>query len=69
MKTELEIAREVIAGKWGIGKDRENRIKAAGYDYNTVQAMVNQMIKTGKQIGEITIDFREFCGYIINIKA
>ena len=69
MKSDLEIAREVIAGKWGIGKDRESRIKAAGYDYNVIQAMVNQMIKTGKQIGEITIDASDYCGYIINIKG
>ena len=69
MKSELEIAKEVIAGKWGIGKDRENRIKKAGYDYNAVQAYVNRMIQTGLPIKEITIDTRECSGLIVNIKG
>ena len=69
MKSEIEIAREVIAGKWGIGEDRKNRITKAGYDYNVVQAMVNQMLNSGKQIGEITINADEYCGYVINVKT
>ena len=35
------IAAEVIAGKWGNGADRVNRLKAAGYDAAAVQAKVN----------------------------
>ena len=31
-KTVLELAKEVIAGKWGNGQDRKNRLTAAGYD-------------------------------------
>lgn len=69
MKNELDIAREVMAGKWGTGKEREDAIWNAGYDYNAVQAMVNQMVFTGKQIQEITIDTEECCGVIVNIKA
>ena len=38
-----EIAREVIAGKWGNGSDRQNRLTAARYDYNLVQAKVNKL--------------------------
>lgn len=38
------IAREVIAGKWGNGQDRKNRLAAAGYDYNEVQRRVNQLL-------------------------
>lgn len=38
-----EIAKEVIAGKWGNGSDRKNRLTAAGYDYSTVQAKVNEL--------------------------
>ena len=38
-----EIAKEVIQGKWGNGQDRKNRIIAAGYDYNEVQAAVNKL--------------------------
>ena len=69
MKTELDIANEVMQGKWGTGKEREQAIWRAGYDYNVVQAMVNKMIKSGKPIREITIDAKDCCGYVINIKA
>lgn len=41
-KTNEEIADEVIAGKWGNGKDREQRLQAAGYDYNAIQGLVNK---------------------------
>ena len=40
-----EIAREVIQGKWGNGADRKNRLTNAGYDYNTVQKRVNELMK------------------------
>ena len=66
-KTELEIAKEVIDGKWGAGKERELRIKNAGYDYNIIQGYVNRMIKTGLPIKEIEIDPDKCCGLVINI--
>lgn len=40
-KSNEEIANEVLAGKWGNGTDRKNRLTAAGYDYNAVQSIVN----------------------------
>lgn len=43
-KTANEIADEVIAGKWGIGTDRKNRLTAAGYNYSEVQAIVNEKL-------------------------
>ena len=43
-KSVEEIAREVLAGKWGNGTDRKNRITAAGYDYSAVQAKVNEIV-------------------------
>lgn len=39
------IAREVIAGKWGSGAVRKQRLAAAGYDYAEVQALVNKLMK------------------------
>lgn len=39
------IAAEVIAGKWGNGTDRVNRLRAAGYDPTAVQAKVNERMK------------------------
>lgn len=38
------IAREVIQGKWGVGKDRQNRLIKAGYEYNTIQKRVNELL-------------------------
>ena len=43
-KSNEEIAREVIAGKWGNGADRKNRLTAAGYNYAAVQAIVNKKV-------------------------
>lgn len=44
-KTVAEIAAEVIAGKWGTGTDRKNRLTKAGYNYDEVQAKVNELLK------------------------
>ena len=44
-KSTTEIAKEVIAGKWGNGDDRKKKLKAAGYDYNAVQKKVNALLK------------------------
>ena len=44
-KSVTEIAKEVIAGKWGNGETRKKKLKAAGYDYNAVQKKVNQLLK------------------------
>lgn len=42
-KTIEQIAQEVLAGKWGNGDTRKQKLKAAGYDYNAVQAKVNEL--------------------------
>lgn len=44
-KTLDDIAREVIAGKWGNGTDRRNRLRAAGYNPAMIQAKVNDLLK------------------------
>lgn len=44
-KSVEEIAREVIRGNWGNGQERKDRLAAAGYDYATVQAKVNELLK------------------------
>jgi len=45
-KTVTEIAKEVIAGKWGNGADRKKKLESAGYNYNEVQAKVNELLGT-----------------------
>ena len=43
-KSVTEVAREVIAGKWGNGSDRIARLKRAGYDPVAVQNRVNELL-------------------------
>lgn len=64
-KSILELANEVIAGKWGNGEDRKKRLTNAGYNYKEVQAEVNKLlapktqpkvyytIKNGDTLGKI----------------
>lgn len=47
-KTTEEIAKEVIAGKWGNGQERVDKLTKAGYDYNKVQAKVNELLTGAK---------------------
>lgn len=47
-KSTDELAKEVIRGDWGNGQDRINRLTAAGYDYNAVQAKVDEMLGASK---------------------
>lgn len=44
-KSNTEIAKEVIQGKWGNGEDRKKRLTSAGYDYSAVQKEVNRLLK------------------------
>ena len=40
-KTVSQLADEVELGKWGNGEERKEKLEAAGYDYEAVQAEVN----------------------------
>lgn len=42
-KSDMAIAKEVLAGKWGNGDDRKKALAKAGYSYTSIQALVNQM--------------------------
>ena len=42
-KSVNELAKEVIAGKWGNGDARKQALTKAGYDYNAVQNEVNRI--------------------------
>ena len=44
-KSVDELAREVIRGDWGNGSDRRTRLESAGYDYDTVQNRVNEILE------------------------
>ena len=43
-KTVEELANEVIAGAWGNGDERKQRLTDAGYNYDEVQAKVNEIL-------------------------
>lgn len=42
-KSITKIAKEVLAGKWENGEQRKSALKAAGYDYESVQKKVNEL--------------------------
>jgi lysozyme len=40
-----EVAREVIAGLWGRGNNRKERLQAAGYDVAAVSEEMSKILK------------------------
>lgn len=38
-----EVAREVLAGRWGNGQERKNKLTQAGYNYDEVQKRVGEL--------------------------
>lgn len=50
-----EIVAEVLAGKWGNGEERKNRLKQAGYNYETIQNAVNNVIKPKQTVITYTV--------------
>lgn len=42
--SDAQVADQVLAGAWGNGEDRRNRLVAAGYSYNAVQSIVNEKL-------------------------
>lgn len=49
-KTNDQIADEVIAGAWGNGEDRKQRLTSAGYNYTVIQAIVNKLMGANKAV-------------------
>lgn len=45
LKSNEEIANEVITGIWGNGSDRKTALNNAGYNYDIIQGIVNQKLK------------------------
>ncbi len=56
-KSNEQVADEVIAGAWGNGEDRKNRLTQAGYDYNAIQNAVNAKLskKSNEEIAQEVI--------------
>lgn len=51
-KSNEEIAKEVIEGKWGNGEERKQRLTEAGYDYNAIQSIVNSIVYQDFKVGD-----------------
>ena len=49
-KSNEEIAKEVLEGKWGVGVERKNKLTEAGYDYATIQAIVNEQLQDDDEV-------------------
>jgi hypothetical protein len=49
-KSNEQIADEVLSGQWGNGDDRKTRLRNAGYDYDTIQRIVNQRAGGGAPV-------------------
>lgn len=69
MKSNYEIALEVIRGSWGAGQERFDRLTAAGYDADAVQKMVNRIMsedipaddsKPDKQTLPVHVDLNKY---------
>ena len=58
-KLNEEIANEVIAGKWGNGEDRKNKLTAAGYNYSEIQNIVNQKLGGSSSSSKPTLKSNE----------
>lgn len=52
-KSENEIAKEVIQGKWGNGSTRINNLRNAGYNPESIQKLVNIYLSAKKPDSEI----------------
>ena len=48
-KSVDEVAKEVIAGKWGNGDARKEALTRAGYNYSEVQGRVNALVSVSKK--------------------
>lgn len=69
------LAQEVIAGKWGDGENRKNSLTSAGYDYDTVQNRVNELLGASSgttyivQSGDTLIGIAQKYGTTVNALA
>lgn len=59
-----EIAKQVIAGKWGSGVDRKNKLEDAGYSYSEVQVAVNAILK-GNTVPTVTKSVTEVAKEVV----
>ena len=64
-----DIAKEIIAGKWGNGKERQKKLTEAGYDYAKVQAKVNEILGKKPQAQKPAASSDTFYGIVNTTKS
>lgn len=57
VKNKYQLALEVINGEWGNGDERKEKLTSAGYNYDEVQTLVNEILEyEGGIEGTITVE-------------
>lgn len=57
VKNKYQLALEVINGEWGNGDERKEKLTSAGYNYDEVQTLVNEILEyEGGIDGTITVE-------------
>lgn len=51
-KSNEQIAKEVINGTWGNGETRKKKLTDAGYNYKSIQKIVNSILSSNKKSNE-----------------
>ncbi len=84
MKSNLDIAKEVLAGKWGNGAERRKRLADAGYNYDDIQGIVNALLNDsytepvsdepvleikGTEIMEVDVNLNKYKGIKLTFKV
>ena len=80
VKSNQDIAQEILCGLWGNGAERRERLTKAGYNYDNIQSIVNAIVfgqeipvtdeptqSQEKQPLEIDYDITKNEGIIVNI--
>ena len=63
-----EVAKQVIAGKYGNGEERKKRLAADGYDYDAVQKKVNEILKASKPAEKKTTTYIVKVSSYLNVR-
>ena len=76
MKTNQQVAAEILMGKWGNGEERKKKLWDAGYNYDAVQSIVNALVAgktvlpevsteefkiTGTETIKVEVDITKYC--------
>lgn len=84
MKSNLEIAKEVLEGKWGNGAERNRRLTESGYNYADIQGIVNALLSgdeytevsdepifeiKGTDILEVEVNLNQYKGITLTFKV